>query len=352
MCGAHDFIVLWQLQAQLAAKEGRYYICACTGEFCSEDASTPDVVVDAVSAPNERPVRYSSGAAAKIRAAEDGLTLATKQQDVPKLEAALEAAREIGASLPMIDEATAGLERIKAQLALQAETEALQAARPLQERAALKPLLAPIKAAKETGVPAAAIAQAEALYKTAACELDLYEATNAIVPLRMTDPEEWEEGACTEPPAADSALGKQAEGAIAKLANAIAAAQLAEAILEVVDAGEFALSVLTAEAELRSSLLLPKEGQAEDGTPTFTQHNGSVVYSLLEDLVFRNDFLDSSIEKCLAPGVNAAPGILNHAYKIQKDLKAALKQAQIEDDERKAKEAAAAAKAAKKKKGK
>ena len=29
------------------------------------------------------------------------------------------------------------------------------------------------------------------------------------------------------------------------------------------------------------------------GTPTFTQHNGSVVYSLLEDLVFCNDFLDS-----------------------------------------------------------
>ena len=90
---------------------------------------------------------------------------------------------------------------------------------------------------------------------------------------------------------------------------------------------------------------------SEDGTPYFTQYNGSRVYSVLEDLQFRNDFLDASIEKCLAPP-GTQPLIMAFAAKAQTELKAKLKQAQIEDEERKAKEAAAAAKAAKKKKGK
>ena len=84
--------------------------------------------------------------------------------------------------------------------------------------------------------------------------------------------------------------------------------------------------------------------------PTWTQHNGQVCYSALEDLTFRDAFLDSSLEKCMAAGT--AVGIVNHAGKIQKDLKALLKQAQIDEEARLAAEAAAAAKAAKKKKGK
>ena len=118
---------------------------------------------------------------------------------------------------------------------------------------------------------------------------------------------------------------------------------------DVVAQGEGELMHLSAESELRKSLLPPKEGVAEDGTPCQTQHNGSKTYSALEDLQFRNDFLDASLEKCMA--VETVPGIIAYAQKVQKDLKAALKTAQAEDEERKAKEAAAAAKAAKKKKG-
>ena len=87
-------------RAEVAAKEGRYFLCACSGEFCTEDASVADAVVDSVSAPNVRPVRYSSSCAAQIRGAEDALTLAMKQQDVAKLEAAIGAALDIGASSP------------------------------------------------------------------------------------------------------------------------------------------------------------------------------------------------------------------------------------------------------------
>ena len=54
----------------------------------------------------------------------------------------------------------------------------------------------------------------------------------------------------------------------------------------------------------------------------------------------------ASLEKCIA--AETAAGIVAFAQAKQKDMKAALKQAQIEDEERKAKEAAAAAKAAKK----
>ena len=92
------------------------------------------------------------------------------------------------------------------------------------------------------------------------------------------------------------------------------------------------------------------KSQNRYGTPCQTQHNGSKTYSQLEDLQFRNDFLDASLEKCTAS--ETVQPILAFALKVQKDLKAALKQAQIDDEERKAKEAAAAAKAAKKAKKK
>ena len=89
---------------------------------------------------------------------------------------------------------------------------------------------------------------------------------------------------------------------------------------------------------------------AEDGTPYWVEHNGTKVYSALEDLQYRNDFLDASIDKCTEAGT--VPAIVEYALGRQKDLKALLKQAVVEEEERQAKEAAAAAKAAKKKKGK
>jgi hypothetical protein len=105
-------------RAASAALDGRPLLCSCSGEFCSETKSMADTVIDRVSAPTVRPVRYSSECAAQVRAAEDGLTLATRAQNVAQLEEAIKAAEKIGASLPLITEATASLERLQAQIAL------------------------------------------------------------------------------------------------------------------------------------------------------------------------------------------------------------------------------------------
>jgi len=337
-------------EAAVSAKDGKYFLCACSRTFCSEVKSVADIVVDRVSAPNRRPVRYSTECAGDIRKAEDALTLAVKAADVPKLEEAIEAANAIGASLPLIVDATAALERLKAQIALAESVNALQEARPLQDRVLLRPMAGPIAKAKETGVAAGYISDAEALCQTAESEVVLWDLMGLCGPLKMMDAEDLEEGGCTEPPAADSDVAKKAEGMIAKLAAAIGTAQSVEAMQETIEAAELELAYLTGEHEMRKALLLPKDGVTEEGAPTWTQHNGQMSYSVLEDLSFRDAFLDSSIEKCTAAGT--APGILAHGAKYQKDLKALLKQAQIEEDERIAKEEAAAAKAAKKKKGK
>jgi hypothetical protein len=328
--------------ARTAALDGRPYLCSCSGEFCSEAKSTADAVIDRVSSPNLRPVRYSSECATQIRQAEDGLTHAIRAADVPRLQEAIAKAEKIGASLPMINEATDGLLRLQAQIALGEAVAELQSHRPCKERALLKPMAAPLKAARETGVAAHIIADADALCQTVDAEVSLFDTNAACQPFKMADEE--------EPPSAESDMAKRAEAIIAKLAAAIAHAQSVEAMPEVIEQGETELAFLTGESELRKALLLPKEGVSEDGTPYFTQYNGSRVYSALEDLQFRNDFLDASIEKCLAAGTKEL--IMAFAAKAQTELKAKLKQAQIEDEERKAKEAAAAAKAAKKKKGK
>ena len=164
--------------------------------------------------------------------------------------------------------------------------------------------------------------------------------------MKITD----EEAEVEEPPSADSDSSKRAEAAITKLAGAIHQAQAVEAMVEVVELGECELSHLSAESDLRKSLLLPKESVAEDGTPCWTQHNGSKTYSAVEDLQFRCDFLDASLEKCQASGT--PDPIAAFAANKQKDLKAALGVAQKEAEAKAAAEAAAAAKAAKKKKGK
>jgi len=333
-------------QAAAAALDGRPYLCSCSGEFCSEANSSAASVIDAVSHDIVRPVRYSEGSHAEIRASEDGLQAAmpgdsSNAELVEPLDAAITRAQKIGASLPIINEGVAGLERLRAQIALSTAVNEIQGARPLQDRALLRPLAAPLKQAAATGVSRSVIADAENLQQTVEAEISLFDMIAASKPHKMTAEAEVE-----EPPSAESDFAKRAEAAITKLAGAIHNAQNVDAMLEVMELGETELSHLSAESELRKALLAPKEGQAEDGTPCWTQHNGSKTYSALEDLQFRNDFLDAALEKCIA--AETAPGIIAHAQKVQKELKVRLKEAQIEDEERKAKEAAAAAKAAKK----
>jgi hypothetical protein len=206
----------------------------------------------------------------------------------------------------------------------------------------LRPIFAPLKLAREKGVAAAITADADSLCQTVDAEVALADVVSQCEQFKMVEPTD-ESG---EPPAGDSDFAKRAEAGIAKLAGAIATAQQVEAMQEVIELGEHHLMDLTAESELRKALLEPKEGLAEDGTTVWTQYNGTKSYSALEDLQFRNDFLDISIEKCIA--ADTVEPIVAHAQKVQKELKAALKTAQLEDEERKAKEAAAAAKAAKK----
>jgi len=328
-------------EAASAALQGRPYLCSCSGEFCSEADSSADEVIDKVSRSIPRPVRYTTHWANQIRAAEDDLTAAMKAGDVPSLDLAIKAADKIGASLPLIKDAITGIERLRAQIALNEVLTELQAARPLTDRAPLRPLAAPLKQAREKGVADGIISDAEMLAKTVEAEVSLAEVLVTCEPYKMRSEEEIE-----EPPSAESDFAKRAENMIAKLAGAIHHANEVDAMSEVIEKAEIELAHLTAESELRKALLPPKEGVAEDGTPCQTQHNGSKTYSALEDLQFRNDFLDASLEKCITS--ESAPGIIAWGQKIQKDLKAALKQAQIEDEERKAKEAAAAAKAAKK----
>jgi len=331
--------------AAAAAKDGRYYLCSCSGEFCTEEQSVPDVVIDRVSSPNKRSVRYSNSCAAQIRSCEDALTLAMKAADVPKLESAIKAAEEIGVSLPMIEDATADLLRQKAQISLLEEVALLQEKRPVSDRALLRPMMAPLKQAREAGVAANIIADAEGLCETVDAEATLADVMGACQPFKMTDTSE-EEGVPTEPPSGESDFARRADAIISKLIDAIERAQKLQVKMEVTETAEIELNHLSAEADLRKALLVPKEGSTEDGTKCWTQHNGTQTYSALEDLVFRNDFLDSSIEKCVAAGTT--PGIMLYGQKAQKDLKADLKVAQAEDEERKAKEAKEAAKAAKK----
>jgi len=217
----------------------------------------------------------------------------------------------------------------------------LQSQRPCKDKALLRPLAAPLKQARDKGVAENITDDAEALATTVDAEVNIFDQIALGAPYKMTSELEIE-----EPPSAESDFAKRAEGMIAKLAGAIHQAQAVDAMPDVVDLGEAELAHLTAESELRKAPLPPKEGQSEDGTPCQTQHNGSKTYSALEDLQFRNDFLDASLDKCVA--AETAAGIVAHGLKVQKDLKAALKVAQVEDEECKAKEAAAAAKAAKK----
>lgn len=336
-------------EAAKAALDGRPYLCSCSGEFCSEADSAAEEVIDKVSGNVVRPVRYSSQCLGEIRASEDAVSGAMKVGDVEALATAIARAEKIGASLPLIDEAVAALERLRAQIALTEAVGSLEAARPTKDKALLRPLAAPLKMAKERVVPGdpleGLIADAERLVSTVEAEVGVFDVLAMCVPFKMISEEEIE-----EPPSADSDFARKAESGLAKLAGAIFHATDVDAMASVLEEAQACLDHLTEESNLRKALLPPKEGVSEDGTPCQTQYNGSKTYSALEDLQFRNDFLDASIDKCVA--FETPAGIVAHAQKVQKDLKAALKVAQAEEEERLAKEAAAAAKAAKKKKNK
>ena len=220
-------------EAGAAALDGRPYLCSCSGEFCSEATSAGEEVIDKTSAPNVRPVRYSSSCLSQIRAAEDALASAMKAADVEKLDEAIGRADRIGASLPLLNDAIAGLERLRAQIALNDAVTALQGQRPLKDKAMLRPLVAPLKQARDKGVAAAIIDDAESLSATVEAEVALYDVITACEPYKMRSELELE-----EPPSAESDFAKRAEAGITKLAGAIHQAQAVDAMAEVVELGE------------------------------------------------------------------------------------------------------------------
>lgn len=130
-------------------------------------------------------------------------------------------------------------------LRLPAPTAQVQEGRPLKDRALLRPVLAPLKQAREKGVSPTIIADADALCQTVDAEAALFDVISQCEPHKMAD---IEEGAT--PPTADSDFAKKAEQSIAKLAGAIAQAQEVEAMADVVDLGE--IEVRAVQHRLRS----------------------------------------------------------------------------------------------------
>jgi len=329
---------------------GETFLCSCSGVFVDAKNSVAMRVIDGVSSPTLRPVRYTNDCFAKIKAAEDALTKLLKGTDTEALEAAIGAAVEIGASQPLIVEGKVGLERLKAQIALQGAMAEVESQRPLKDRALLRPLLKPLKAARDNGVDAGLIESADQLCQTVDAEAQLVDCVGKSEAFLMTDEPS------PEPPSAESDFAVKAEAGIAVLGNHIASAQAVEAMEEVIQMAENLHRRLTAESDLRKALLEAKEEPNADAATVaevpvyYVHYNGQKVPSKLESLQMRNDWLDAAVEKCTASEMSAT--ILEEVEKKRKVLKADLKQAVAEDEERKAKEAAAAAKAAKKKKGK
>jgi len=274
------------------------------------------------------------------------MTKLLKGVDTAALETAIVAAREIGASQPLIEEGTVGLERLRAQIALQTALEEVESQRPLKDRSLLRPLVAPLKAARDKGVDAGLIDSGDRFFQTVDAEASLGDCCRKSEVFLMVDEPS------PEPPAADSDFAVKAENGIAALATHISSAQAVEAMEEVIQSAENLHRRLVAESELRKALLEAKEEtNPEDNSVIYTHYNGQKTFSKLDNLQLRNDWLDAAVEKCTA--CDMLPTILEAVERTRKVLKADLKQAVTEDEERKAKEAAAAAKAAKKgKKGK
>ncbi len=327
--------------ASAAANEGRPFLCSCSATFVSAADSVEMHVIDRVSSPTLRPVRYSNECAARIRIAEEALGQAMKAADTAALESAIAEAEAIGASVKLLDEATHAHQRLLAQISLQAQIAQVEGARPLHSRAQYKPLLPVLRQARERDVQADLIEAADRLVHGVDAEVKLADVEGLCEGLVMGEVE-----AGGDVMSADAPFAHRAEAGMAKLAAAIAAAQSAEAMEEVVSRAEAVHKRLSVESELRKCLLEPKEGKSDEGAEVWEHFNGQTTSSVLDCLQLRNDLLDATLDKCTAEGVLAS--IVSAAQKAQKTLKADLKQAVIDDEERKAREAAAAAKASKK----
>ena len=211
-----------------AAKEGRRFLCACTGLFVGEGDSVAASVVDRVSQPSVRPVRYSKEAAAKIGGCEEELQAAIHSADTASLEAAISAGEDVGASAPLLDEATYALQRLRAQIALQAAVAEVDAQRPNAKK---KPLLGPLKTARARGVEAAQLERAERLCQTVEAEATLLDTTANSAAFAMDD----EGGEALEPPPGDGPFAVKVDRGIERLGKDIAEAQSFEAMGEVLE---------------------------------------------------------------------------------------------------------------------
>ena len=84
-------------------------------------------------------MRYTNDCYLQIKTAEEALSKHIKGTDTAALEEAIIAAKLIGASQPLIEDGIVGLERLRAQIALQEAMAAVEAQRPLQAAAVQPP---------------------------------------------------------------------------------------------------------------------------------------------------------------------------------------------------------------------
>lgn len=167
-------------------------------------AQVAATVIDRVSSPQPRPVRYTRDCANRIRISEEALQAAIKAADTGALQAALSEAEEIGCSLTLLDEGAQALMRLQAQIELQAQLSQVEKFRPLQERAQLRPLLKPLKLARERQVQHDLLETAERFVQAVDAEINLRELTEQCATLTME--EDIENGA----PSANSAYEQRA----------------------------------------------------------------------------------------------------------------------------------------------
>eukprot|EP00962_Isochrysis_galbana_P034564 scaffold11717_cov123-Isochrysis_galbana.AAC.2 len=342
-------------EAAAAAVAGRPFLCSHSGEFVSAVGSIPASVIDRVSAPNVRPVRYSKECAEQITAAEDTLQAAIKTlADPDAIEAALEAAEAVSAAVPLLDHAQTALLRLQAQIALQDRMVEVNQQRPLPSRALLKAMMGPLKQCRERMALPALIEQGDRLIHTINAEVALTECMAASEAFAMTEDhvKAGEKGNEVIPPSHPFAI--QADACIVQLDGLIAAAQMTETLDAVIQAGEAILRRLTGESEVRKALDEPEasEEPAPSGKPgtmttVWTHAGGQKSSSLLEKLQLQTSSLNSAILICEEEGVDEA--VMRRAKAKALLLEKALQAETAADEERKAKEAAAAAKGSKKK---
>ena len=338
-------------QAAINAVQGRIHLCSCSGDFFSAADSVAANVTDRVSRPTVRPARYSHACAAAIKDSEEALEAAIKAVDTEALEAAITQAEAAGAAVALLENGIQALSRLRAQIELQAAVATLDGQRPTKDRENIRPLLPPLKNARANDVQPQLIDAADQLLQTVEAEAALLEQSDLCAAMVMVEPAETDPPEPALPPPASSDFHRTTEAGMNRLGAKIAAAQVVEAMEEVVQTAEQLHRQLGAETDLRLALVEPTEGEGEEaGTVIYSHPNGAKTSSKLENLQLRNDMLDAALDKCAAEG--SVEVILEEVRKTQKVLKAELKEAVAEDEERKAKEAAAAAKAAKKKKGK